>query len=118
MKKLIAYAMSAAMLCTLLCGCGSDQYGNGGAFTTTPSVAPQQDTTAVPTVSPMISPDVEDGIVTDRDGVIEDNNGSGSDRQSSGTNGTGTKGSGSAGSGMSGSGSAGSGMSGSGSTGS
>lgn len=110
MKKLIAYAMSAAMLCTLLCGCGSDQYGNGGAFTTTPSVAPQQDTTSVPTVSPMLTPDVEDGIVNDRDGIIEDNNGTGSGSQSSGTNGSGTAGSRTSGSGS------GSGMSGSGSS--
>ena len=103
MKKLIAYAMTAAMLCTLLCGCGSDQYGNGGAYTGTPSVAPQQDTTSVPTVSPMITPDVEDGIVNDRDGIIGDNNGTGSESQTSRTNGSGSGSSGMSGSGSSGS---------------
>ena len=58
MKKLIACSM--ALLCLLLCACGSYRadYGTGPEM-----------------MEPLESmmPNTEDGVVTDRDGVIEDN---------------------------------------------
>lgn len=65
MKKVIACVMSLALSCLLLCACGNDRMDN-----TNPGV------TALPNVTdnvlPSVSPDVNDGIVDDKDGIIDD----------------------------------------------
>lgn len=74
MKKLMVCLIIAAVLTAALCGCGSDMVDDGSYnAVATPSV----------TAAPDMTPDIEDGIVTDRDGMIEDNDvldGTGSDR--------------------------------------
>ena len=62
MKKLTAALLAVVLLCSLLAGCGSRNMEDG--------------TVAGPSGSPMIAPsmtpDLEDGVVDDRDGFIED----------------------------------------------
>lgn len=64
MKKSIAYIVFTLALALALCGCGEDK------TVVTPDVTVRPTATAA--VSPIISPDVEDGIVGDTDGVIDD----------------------------------------------
>lgn len=68
MKKSFSYVMIAAMLCLALCGCGNQNSGRDDMVVGTP-VVPEM----TPLVTPMPTPDVEDGIVEDKDGMIEDN---------------------------------------------
>lgn len=63
MKKRIACIIMAVMVMALLCACGSNRITNDAY--TYPNT--------VPTVTPIITPDVNDGIVNDRDGIIGDN---------------------------------------------
>lgn len=67
MKKIAAFVLTVLLFCAVLGGCGSDRLDNS---TVLPS--------ATPMISPSMSPNVEDGIVEDKDGFIEENeNGSG-----------------------------------------
>ena len=68
MKKRLLCMFLAALFCLALCGCGEARRDGGrgdGAMD------------ILPEVSPMISPDANDGRVTDGDGVI--GNGAGAD---------------------------------------
>lgn len=69
MKNRIIALVFAALLCAALCGCGMDRTGN----------RPGTDTDVLPDVTPLISPDVEDGVVTDQDGIIGNGHGNGAD---------------------------------------
>ena len=62
MKKSISGILIAAMLSLMLCGCGS--YRNDGNM--------ERQDEIMPDVTPMVTPDVSDGFVDDRDGRIED----------------------------------------------
>jgi hypothetical protein len=81
MKNKIIFILIAAFLCMALCGCGMDRTGNRPGT---------NDRDVLPDVTPMISPDVDDGVVNDHDGIIGNGNSSGADHD--GTNG-GTNGS-------------------------
>lgn len=63
MKKSISVILLTAMLSLTLCGCGS--YRNDGSMGRQDEIMPD--------ITPMVTPDVSDGIVDDRDGRIEDN---------------------------------------------
>ena len=65
MKRTICFACVFAVLCTLLCGCGSfrDEL---------PVHTPAATMDLLPEISPVLTPDMQDGLVTDRDGVIGD----------------------------------------------
>ena len=70
MKKTFVLALAAVSLCLALCGCGDYRVApESGAkepdIVSTPSPM-------LPETSPMITPDVNDGIVKDTDGEIED----------------------------------------------
>ena len=65
MKKLIACILTLTALSLLLCGCGAGMDGSSAVVET--PVLPMPSVT----VSPMPTPDAEDGLVTDRDGFIE-----------------------------------------------
>ena len=64
MKKIFAFVMALALLCSLLAGCGSGRADDG---VTVPSGSP--------IIDPSMAPQPEDGIVEDRDGFIEDEDG-------------------------------------------
>ena len=69
-KKTLVLALAAASLCLALCGCGDYRVEPGNNMkepdiVSTPSPM-------LPEISPMITPDVNDGIVKDTDGEIED----------------------------------------------
>ena len=67
MKKWIACVLAVSALSILLCGCGAGMDGSN-AVVETPwvSVEPSM------TMSPMQTPNAEDGIVDDRDGFIDE----------------------------------------------
>ena len=65
MKRTIIFVCVFALFCTVLSGCGSFR---GDAPLRTPM--PTMD--LVPEISPVLTPDVNDGVVTDQDGVIGD----------------------------------------------
>ena len=67
MKRSFCFVLSFAAAVSLLCGCGMYRT-DGGVVVETPYVSPVIE----PSMTPIISPDVEDGIVNDRDGIIED----------------------------------------------
>lgn len=79
MRKTIVLMLCAAMLCVCLCGCGNRDQGNNDMVIGTP-VVPEM----TPMVSPIITPDVEDGYVDDRDGIIEDKDESKQDHMTGG----------------------------------
>ena len=64
MKKLILLALALVLSCLVLCGCGLRDE--------TPLRTPMPTMDLVPAISPVQTPDVDDGLVTDRDGLIED----------------------------------------------
>ena len=64
MKKSFAYLAAVLLLVVCLSGCGNSSIDN----TTRVSPVP----TAMPSASPYVSPNVNDGVVNDRDGIIED----------------------------------------------
>ena len=64
MKKSFAYLAAILLLLLCLSGCGNSNMDN----TTRVSPVP----TAMPSASPYASPNVNDGVVKDRDGIIED----------------------------------------------
>ena len=63
MKKSFAYLAAVLLLLLCLSGCGNSNMDN-----TRVSPVP----TAMPSASPYASPNVNDGVVKDRDGIIED----------------------------------------------
>ena len=67
MKRRIVYSLCAAMLCAVLCGCGNQGRGQDDMVVGTP-IVPE----TTPLVTPMITPDPEDGYVEDEDGFIEE----------------------------------------------
>lgn len=64
MKRSFAYLTAILLLLLCLSGCGNSNMDN----TTRVSPVP----TAMPSASPYASPNVNDGVVKDRDGIIED----------------------------------------------
>ena len=79
MRKTIVLMLCAAMLCVCLCGCGSRDQGNNDLVIGTP-VVPEM----TPMVSPIITPDMDDGYVDDTDGLIEEKNEDKKDRLTGG----------------------------------
>ena len=65
MKRTICFACVFAVLCALLCGCGSFREEM-------PVHTPAATMDLMPEISPVLTPDAQDGLVTDRDGVIGD----------------------------------------------
>lgn len=61
MKKKILCVMFALLLCASLCACGSMRADRGSQTS---------DLDILPGTTPMISPDRQDGMVTDGDGII------------------------------------------------
>ena len=78
MKKSIAIVCAFALICAVLCGCGEMRADGKPAYE-----SPAPAVTVTPEITPMPTPDVNDGIVKDKDGVIEDR-----DTGSAGTGGT------------------------------
>lgn len=121
MKKVIASIIIAVFLATALCGCGN--YGDARDNGTYSSV---ETPVATATITPDMSMDEDDGIVTDRDGIIENDDtvggtsgNAGGSTGNSGTSGSAGNAGGTGSAGASGStGSAGSGTSGNGNGGS
>ncbi len=66
MKRAIILVCVLATICAALCGCGSLRDDR-------PTQAPAATSDLVPEISPMLTPDMNDGIVKDEDGMIEDN---------------------------------------------
>ena len=64
MKKSFAYLAAVLLFVLCLSGCGNSSIDN------TTGVSPVP--TAMPSASPYASPNVNDGVVKDRDGIIED----------------------------------------------
>ena len=62
MKKLTATLLAVVLLCSLLAGCGSRNMEDGTAAEPSGS----------PIITPSMTPDLEDGVVDDRDGFIGD----------------------------------------------
>ena len=65
MKKILCLFLAIAV-CAALCGCGNDRTDHG---------LMDGDMDLLPDVSPMISPDREDGQVQDQDGIIGNGDG-------------------------------------------
>ena len=66
MKKWIACVLAVTALCVLLCGCGAGMDGNSAVVET-----PLMPAAPSMTMSPMPTPNAEDGIVDDEDGFID-----------------------------------------------
>ena len=71
MKKSIINIVFALALSALLCGCGADRTVDGTAGDAAASASPMPAVTA----TPMVTPNVDNGIVEDKDGVIDDTDG-------------------------------------------
>ena len=67
MKKTIACVLIAAMLCLALCGCANRNSGYDNSVVGTPLIPEVS-----PAVSPMVTPDLDNGTVEDEDGMIEE----------------------------------------------
>lgn len=67
MKKAIVHTVLMLALVFSLCGC-SNAKDDGKIDNVTPTIIPSPTATVMPTVSP----DVDNGIVTDEDGIIDD----------------------------------------------
>ena len=70
MRNKIICILFAAFLCMILCGCGMDQTGNRPGT---------NDMDILPDVTPMITPETQDGVVNDHDGIIGNNHTGGAD---------------------------------------
>lgn len=66
MKRAIIFVCVLTLVCTVLCGCGSFRDRQ-------PMQTPAATADLIPEVSPMLTPDMNDGVVKDEDGLIEDN---------------------------------------------
>lgn len=69
MKKAIIHIALVLALAFSLCGCGNAKDKNDLVDNIVPTALPSPTVT----VTPMITPDVDNGVVTDGDGVIDDN---------------------------------------------
>ena len=69
MKKRFRCIFFAVLIAAVLCGCGAMRGNNG---------TNNGDMDILPDVSPMILPDMDEGVVTDHDGIIG-NGGQGAD---------------------------------------
>ena len=67
MKKSIINIAFTLVLSALLCGCGADRTVGDAAVSASPM--------PTVTVTPMVTPNVDNGIVGDKDGVIDDTDG-------------------------------------------
>ena len=67
MRKTITVIGALLLLSALLCGCGSLRMNDHDGIPESP-VLP---TDLLPEMSPLISPDIEDGTTGDTDGIIE-----------------------------------------------
>ena len=65
MKRLLLIAFALALSCLVLAACG-------GLRNDTPVQSPAATMDLIPEISPVLTPDVDDGVVKDRDGIIED----------------------------------------------
>lgn len=63
MKRKVVYILLSMIIAASLCACGDTAMKNEVNVTNTPAV----------TNAPVTTPRVNDGVVTDRDGLIEDN---------------------------------------------
>lgn len=63
MKRKVVYILLSMIIAASLCACGDTAMENEVVVTNTPAM----------TNAPIVTPRVDDGIVTDNDGVIEDN---------------------------------------------
>ena len=79
MRNKIICILFAAFLCMILCGCGINQTGNRPGT---------NDMDILPDVTPMISPDTQDGVVNDHDGVIGNSHTDGADHDDHNDGGT------------------------------
>lgn len=68
MKRKLAYLLAVLTLTMGLAGCGDSNMDNDMLISPSPSAAH----TAMPSASPYISPDVDNGIVGDEDGIIDE----------------------------------------------
>lgn len=91
MKKSFAYLVAVLLLILSLAGCADDGRDNTNMVSPVP--------TAMPSASPYVSPDVDDGIVKDNDGIIGDNDTGSTNDNRVGTGSNGTTGNGTAGTG-------------------
>ncbi len=66
MKRSIVFICTVALLCMVLCGCGSSR--DRDMAQQSPSVTID----LIPDVSPVVSMDPDDGYVQDQDGMIEE----------------------------------------------
>ena len=71
MKKSIINIAFTRALSALLCGCGADRTVDGTVGDAAVSASPMPTVT----VTPMVTPNVDNGIVGDKDGVIDDTDG-------------------------------------------
>ena len=71
MKRTVFCFLFAAIFCLSLCGCGAMDTGRDNAVTETPPVS-QTTPEVLPETEPVVTPNVEDGIVKDRDGKIDE----------------------------------------------
>lgn len=67
MKKSIINIAFTLALSALLCGCGADRTVDDATVSASPM--------PTVTVTPMVTPNVDNGIVGDKDGVIDDTDG-------------------------------------------
>ncbi len=70
MKKSIVYIAFTLILAFALCACGADRTSDGTVDGTAGTA--KATNTPMVTVSPMITPDTDNGIVEDKDGIIEE----------------------------------------------
>lgn len=69
MKKAMIHIALVLALAFSLCGCGNAKDKNDLVDNAVPTTLPSPTVT----VTPMITPDADNGVVTDGDGVIDDN---------------------------------------------
>ena len=67
MKKITVCILILAAVSTLLCACGDMDQNGRNDWIEAPATSP--------VISPIITPDMEDGLVEDRDGLIRENDG-------------------------------------------
>ena len=67
MKKITVCVLILAAVSVLLCACGDMDRNGQNDMIEVPA--------ASPVISPIITPNVEDGVVEDRDGLIRENDG-------------------------------------------
>ena len=85
MRKTIVYMLCAAMLCVCLCGCGNQDQGQSqGQGQNDMAIGTPVVPDMTPMVSPIVTPDLEDGHVDDTDGIIEDKDETKQDHAASG----------------------------------